>query len=163
MPIYMKVPGVVGTGTGKHKGWIILDSCQLGVNRHISSPTGGSEARNPAVSEIVVTKNLDMATTNLCKMSLWGEPRNVTIDFVKDTKKVTNQAAPYVSIELENTLITSYSVSGAGGGSNVRTMETLSLNFTKITYSTTPSSASTDPDAVKGKALWNLAVGTSAK
>ena len=39
-----------------------------------------------------------------------------------------------LSVELENTLISSYSVSGSSAHANDRPMESLALNFTKITY-----------------------------
>lgn len=161
MPIYMKIDGVHGSvGAGPHKGWIELDSAQLGINRHVTSPTGrgtNREAAVPAVSELIVTKSLDISSTQLYKLSLWGEGKKVTIDFVK-TDKAGKEIAPYLSVELENTLISSYSVSGTGGSATSRPMESLALNFTKITYTQTATSASDDPQAVKDRALWDLAV-----
>jgi|GEM_PF-6550946 len=46
MPIYLnynKIPGDVTEST--HTGWIELNSCQWGIGRGISSPTGGSADR----------------------------------------------------------------------------------------------------------------------
>ena len=43
-----------------------------------------------------------------------------------------------LSIELENTLISSYSVSGTGGDAAERPMESLALNFTKVEYQYRP-------------------------
>jgi len=74
MPIYMKYPGVEGTGKGNHKGWIELQSAQLGVHRNVKDPTGSStnrEASVPSVSEIVVTKDLDIASSGLVQEALW--------------------------------------------------------------------------------------------
>ena len=159
MPIYMKIDGVDGSVTAAgHEKWIELDSAQLGVNRHVTSPTGrgaNREAAVPAVSEIVVTKNLDCASTTLFKLSLWGEGKKTTIDFCKTDK---DQFEKYLSVELENTLISSYSVSGTGGDSNERPMEALALNFTKITYSTTamdPANKTAKPD----RGMWDLGQG----
>lgn len=159
MPIYMKIDGVDGSVTAVgHEKWIELDSCQLGVNRHITSPTGrgtNREASAPAVSEIVVTKSLDCASAELFKLSLWGEGKKTKIDFCKTDK---DKFETYFSYELENTLISSYSVSGTGGDASSRPMESLALNFTKITYVTTLM----DDKNAGGKpsrAMWDLAQG----
>jgi type VI secretion system secreted protein Hcp len=156
MAIYMKYDGVDGDVTAAgHEKWIELHSCQLGVHRNVTSGAGrgvNREAAAPSVSEIVVTKDQDCASTGLFKASLWGEGKKVKIDFCKtDQNKVEN----YLQMELENTLISSYSVSGSGGDSHGRPMESLSLNFQKITYVTT----SMDKDNKTGKperAMWDL-------
>ena len=158
MPIYMKVPGVEGTGTGKYKGWIELQSAQLGVNRRMVSPTGqgaNKEASVPPVSEIVVTKSVDVASPDLFRLALSGEGKKVIIDFVKDD----DPSQMYLSLELENTLISNYSTGGHAGDNYSRPMEFLSLNFTKVTYSAKPVQSSTDPKHVKDRAGWNLATG----
>src|SRR5262245_42277971 len=128
----MDYDGIKGAVTAAgHEKWIELHSAQLGVNRHVTNATGrGSnrEASAPSVSEIVITKDLDCASTDLVKASLWGEGKKVKIDFCKtDKDKFEN----YLQIELENTMVSSYSVSGHGGESHSRPMESLSLNFTK--------------------------------
>jgi type VI secretion system secreted protein Hcp len=159
MPIYMKYDGIDGavTATG-HEKWIELDSCQLGVNRHVTSATGrGSnrEASVPSVSEIVITKSQDVASTNLFKASLWGEGKKVKIDFVKTDQDKFEQ---YLQLELENTLVSSFSTSGHGGDGHARPMESLSLNFTKITYVTTlmdKDNKTAKPD----RAMWDLGAG----
>lgn len=159
MPIYMKIEGITGSGTGKYKGWIELSSAQLNPSRSINSSAGSGtnrEASRPSVSEIVVTKSTDVASTGLFRGSLGGEGKKVVIHFVKEDSK---GQVPYLALELENTLISSYSVSGHGGDSAARPMESLSLNYTKITYSSTPVAASTAPADVKDRATWNLATG----
>ena len=159
MPIYMKYGKIEGPVTGKHKGWIRLDSAQIGVHRNVTTPTergANREANVPSISEVVVTKPQDSSSARLFNESLQGKGVKVTIDFVEDDNE-----APYMSIELENVLISSYSISGSGGDSNNRPIESLSLNFTKITFSTKPTSSSKDPKDSKDKAAWNLATGSS--
>jgi type VI secretion system secreted protein Hcp len=157
MPIYMKYDGIDGSVTADgHSKWIELESCQLGVHRNITSATGrgtNREAGAPAVSEIVVTKAQDCASVNLFKASLWGEGKKVKIDFCKTDK---DKLEVFLQVELENTLVSSYSASGHGGDSNARPMESLSLNFTKITYVATHMDAenkTSKPD----RAMWDLA------
>lgn len=159
MPIYMKMEGITGSGTGKHQGWIELDSVQLNPSRAHASATGpgaNREASAPSVSEIVVTKSTDVASSALFRESVSGTGKKVVIHFVKDDSK---GQVPYLALELENTMISSYTISGHGGASSARPMESLSLNFTKITYSSTPVAASTAPADVKDRAMWDLATG----
>ena len=131
MPIYMKYDGIDGAATAQgHEKWIELHSAQLGVNRHITNPTGqgtNREASAPSVSEITVTKVLDCASTGLFKASLWGEGKKVKIDFCKTDK---DKLEPYYQYELEEVLVSGYSVTSSGD----RPRETISLNFTKITF-----------------------------
>jgi type VI secretion system secreted protein Hcp len=131
MPIYMKYEGIDGDVTAAgHEKWIELNSCQLGTSRHITNPTGRGadrESSAPSVSEIVVTKMTDAASTGLLREALWGEGKLVKIDFCKTDK---DKIEPYLQLELENTMVSSFSVSSGGD----RPMESLSLNFTKIVF-----------------------------
>ncbi len=141
MPIYMKYEGIEGSATGKHNGWIELESAQLGAN------TGGGGVGKMHLSEIVITKYQDSASSHLFREVLSGAGKKVTIDFVKADGIV------YMKVELEGTLISNYNISGHGGDSHDRPMETLSLNFTKITYTVTAA----DSKSSQGKAMWDLA------
>ena len=134
MPIYMKIEGLPlrGTGKGMHSGWIVLESCQLGVNRHVTNATGSGRGAPP--SEIIITKSQDEASTALFRMSMWGEGKKVTIDFA-------NGDNVYMTLELQNTLISNYSVSGHGGYGKGPT-ESLTLNSTGISYDTKAAPAS---------------------
>lgn len=131
MPIYMnydslKVKGDV-TEEG-HKDWIELNSFQWGVGRGISSPTGGSKDREssaPSLSEITVTKSQDTATGSLLTEAYQGEGVKVVIDFCKTDK---GKLEKYLTWELEDTMISGYSISSGGD----RPSESLSLNFTTI-------------------------------
>jgi type VI secretion system secreted protein Hcp len=133
----MKFEGVDGSVTAHgHEKWVELTSCQLGVNRHVTNPTGrgvNREASAPSVHEISISKAMDCASVGLFKASLWGEGKKVKIDFCKTDK---DKVEPFLQIELENTLVSSYSCSGHGGGDGVhgRPHESLSMNFTKISY-----------------------------
>ena len=161
MPIFMKYDGVDGdVKAAGHEKWIMLDSCQLGVHRNIANTSGrgqNREASAPSVSEIVVTKKQDCASTGLFKASLHGEGKKAEIHFCKTDK---DKVEPYMKIELENVLISSYNVSGHGGDGNDRPMESLSLNYTKIVYTTVqmddknatgkPQRADWDQAALKG-------------
>lgn len=142
MPIYMKFEGIKGTMTGKYAGWIELDSCQIGPYRRVVNATGGAsnkEASKPVASEVVITKTQEESSTQLFRESLNGTPKKVTIDFVD------GDGSPYLTIILESALISSISVSGHGSTGRDRLTESLSLNFTKISFITKPADPSKDP------------------
>ena len=148
MPIYMKYNKVQGDATAEgHEKWIELHSFQWGVGRGISSPTGGSadrESSAPSVSEIVVTKNTDVASPKLLDESLQGEGQDVEIDFCKTDK---GKLEVYLKYMLTNTMISGYSLSSGGD----RPSESLSLNFTKIEFKNTgmgKAGETGSPDAV---------------
>ncbi len=131
MPIYIKYGDIKGDVTADgHKDWIEINSFQWGVGRGISSPTGASADRKssaPSISEIVVTKAQDIATTKLLDDALQGEGVKVTIDFCKTDK---GKLETYMTYQLEDCLISGYSISSGGD----RPSESLSLNFTKIEF-----------------------------
>ena len=82
----------------------------------------------PSVSEIVVTKKTDKASSALLLESLSGKGREVTITF--EQEKPDHGLQVFLVIKLENTLISGYSVASGG---DIPT-ESLSLNFTRITF-----------------------------
>ena len=135
MAIYLQYEKVDGEVTESgHKGWIELQSFQWGVGRGITTPVGSSskrESSSPSVSEIVVTKNTDKASPLLFMEATVGKAKKSVIEFTEtggDTQEV------YLRFEMENTLISGYSISSAGD----RPAESFSLNFTKIEMKYTP-------------------------
>ncbi|MFL5331572.1 MAG: Hcp family type VI secretion system effector [Gemmataceae bacterium] len=152
----MQFEGVKGEVTAPgYIGWIELYSAQMGTNRRVTNPTGrgtNRESNVPSVSEIVVTKPQDNASTGLFQASLRGEGKKVKIVFTKKEGKVETS---YMEIELEGTMVSNYNVSGHGGDDQRKPMESLSLNFTQIKFKTT---GPVNPDADKPeRAQWDLA------
>lgn len=131
MPIYMKYDGIDGDVTADgHAKWIELNSFQWGVGRGISSPTGASadrESSAPSISEVVVTKQQDVATTKLLDEALQGEGKVVTIDFCKTDK---GKLEVYMAYKLTDVMVSGYSISSGGD----RPTESISLNFTKVEF-----------------------------
>src|SRR5690242_5066268 len=108
MPIYMQFEGIDGDVDSEgHEKWIELENIRLEVSRNIT-PAGnsGREISTPAVSEIVITKNHDSASTDLFRDSLSGTPKKVVIHYVRTGEK----PQVYYEIDLEKCLISSYSV-----------------------------------------------------
>lgn len=133
MAIYMNYDnlGVKGSVTAAgYEEWIDLSSFQFGVGRGISMEVGGMqerEATRPSISEVSASKAMDAASGGLFQASVAGsEGVTVLIHIVRTgTKKVET----YATYELENCLISSYSVSASDGGSP---FENISLSFAKI-------------------------------
>jgi len=137
MPIYIKYGDIKGDVTAEgHKGaegWVEVNSFQFGVGRGISSPTGGSddrEATAPSVSEVTISKPMDKSSVSWLEEALWGEGKEVTIDFVKTDKDKLETYAQYI---LSDTMVSGYSVSSGGD----RPSETLSLSFAKFVFAYT--------------------------
>jgi type VI secretion system secreted protein Hcp len=152
MPIYMKYEGIEGDVTAAgHEKWIELNSCQWGVGRSMSNPTGrgaGREASAPSVSEITVTKTLCSGSSGLFEASLVGEGKPVQIDFCKTEK---DNLEPYLTLTLSDTMVSGYSQSSGGNAPS----ESLSLNFTKIEHKHTPMGEDNAPGSPVAKS-WNL-------
>jgi type VI secretion system secreted protein Hcp len=149
MPIYMGIfekPNVLdkafrGEVKAKgYEGWIELESAQVGQSRNVTSPTGRGSYRGasaPSVQEIMVTKAQDVVSTALFRASLDGTGKLIVIAFVKQDGTTS------MKMVLQNTLFSSLTVSGHGGGTHGQPMESLALNFSNITYEMAPRSPDT--------------------
>jgi type VI secretion system secreted protein Hcp len=140
------IPGAVTT-QGFEK-WIEVNSFQWGVGRSITSAARGAATREggePSISEIVVTKRLDKASTKLFLDAVAGD-LSATVKF-KFTTTTKDKVDTYLAFELENTGLSGYSMSS--GASDAPT-ESLSLNFTKIseTYTERDPKVGGSPDTV---------------
>jgi len=135
MPIYVEWEGIKGDVTAEgYQGQIHVNSAQFGIGRGIGSPMGGSadrESSAPSISEMVVTKSMDVASVGLFEASLYGEGKKVTINFCKTDK---DKLETYLKYELQEVLVSGYSVSSGGD----MPQESISLNFTKIMMTVTP-------------------------
>jgi type VI secretion system secreted protein Hcp len=134
MPIYVKYGDIKGDVTAEgHKGaegWVEVNSFSFGVGRGIASPVGGSDDREssaPSVSEITLSKPMDVSSVSWLEEGLWGEGKDVTIDFCKTDK---DKLEVYAQYKLYNCMVSGYSVSSSGD----RPVESLSLNFAKFEF-----------------------------
>jgi len=157
MAIYMKYGSVSGdvTTTG-YTNWIELETFQWGIGRGIGSAARGlenREASEPSISEIVVTKRMDIGSTGLIE-DAWGGELNNTVT-IKLTSTTKNGVIDFLEYDLENCGLSGYSISSSGD----MPVENLSLNFTKITHrfkgldpatQGSPKSASYDLTQMKG-------------
>jgi type VI secretion system secreted protein Hcp len=132
MPIYMKItknglPVITGDVTAQgHEKWIELLSAQMGQFKSTAANKGDTrEASKPTVSEIVITKAMDSASSALFQQSLHGEGVTIQIDFVKSDNST------YLTFTLQDVLISSYQTATSRSD---RPTENLTLNFTKMAF-----------------------------
>lgn len=133
MALYMKFGKLEGEVTeSKHDGWIAIDSASFGVNRSTNVEVGsGQEKRHrdqPTVSDLSISRTYDKSSPLLFNEVVVGKPTNVQIDFLEPAHGPDSAPEVYLTFNLRNCLISSYSVGGGGGGCT----ESLSLNFTAI-------------------------------
>jgi type VI secretion system secreted protein Hcp len=155
MPIYMQIQGIDGPVDYEGpQGWFELRSLQFGSPR-ASTATPSGQDKAPRISEITATKSYDSASSALFRESLQGNPKDVTIVFVRPGD--SGSPEEYLRIKLKGALIGSYSLSGGDD----RPIETFSLNFEEITFKTgSPAHASLmmrpqDWGSIQATALFN--------
>ncbi|MBB5020144.1 type VI secretion system secreted protein Hcp [Chitinivorax tropicus] len=124
---------IKGTSTvEKHKDWIAVDSMSFGVGRAIHSVSGGKdrETSNPSFSELTFTKSTDISSGDLFMQSICGKSLGkAQIHFIQTGGTEAN-GQHYLSIELTDAIVSSYSISSSGE----RPVETFSLNYTQINF-----------------------------
>ena len=113
-----------------HEGWINVDSFQLGVGRSVTTTGGGSDRdpSNPSFSEATFTKGTDKSSPDLFMQAVCGKSLGkAEIHFVQ-TGGADSKGQIYLKFELEEAMVTSYSMSSGGD----RPTERFSINFAKI-------------------------------
>ncbi|MDH3325453.1 MAG: type VI secretion system tube protein Hcp [Gammaproteobacteria bacterium] len=135
MSIYVNIDGIKGKVTAKgHEEWIDVSSMQWGVGRSISSSVGTSadrEASKPSISEVSITKMMDESSPMIFTEACVGKGKKVLIDLCTVG---SDQVQAYMSYELEDCMISGYSVSTGGD----RPSESISFSFTKMTMKFIP-------------------------
>lgn len=132
-PIYMNIPGLSGDVLTKgFAGNIELNSLRFDVDVPYTSPiAGGPRIGKVNFSEITVTKLSDTTSPALLKDTVVGvDIPEIDISFV-NLIKGKDGVQMYAQYVLSDVLISGYHVNSGGD----RPTESLSLNFTKITYS----------------------------
>ena len=135
MAIYLKMEGINGKVTAKgHEKWIDVGSLQWGVGRAISSAIGTAkdrEASKPSISEVSITKLMDESSPLIFTEACVGKAKKIQIHLCTTG---TDQIDTYMEYELENCMVSGYTVSSGGD----RPSESISLSFTKLTMKFIP-------------------------
>lgn len=114
-----------------HTDWITIDSFQLGVGRSISASGGGKsrDTSNPSFSEATFSKSTDLSSADLFFQAICGKSLKKAHVHFFQTAGVDSAGQVYLKYELEEPIVSSYSISSGGE----RPAESVSVNFTKIT------------------------------
>jgi type VI secretion system secreted protein Hcp len=139
---YLQISSIKGSVTeGKHKGWIKLDSMDLGNQRDIYVKPGSSADREysfPKISDLILTKELDVSSPYLYQKSLTGESLDKVV--IQACNLSNNQV--YLEYTLSDVMISHYDLSGISPDDHDHLKETVHLNFTKVQMKYVPTSAS---------------------
>lgn len=154
MAIYMKIKGINGNVTTKgYDKWIELESFDFNVQRKLNTQPGrisNREGSKPSISEIVVTKRLDRASSLIFGEATVGTAKpEVNIHFV--TTGDTPQA--YLEYTLHNVIVSGHSVTHnrvfADDHSERENypVENVDLNFDKIEMKVIPFDKNHKPES----------------
>ena len=145
MALYMKYGEIDGkVETEGYKKWIEINSFQWGVARNMSSAMASSEDREAShvsVSEITITKEMDVSSRMLLEDALGGKlSTDVTISVCTTGQ---GKLIEFLCYKLTNTGLSAYTVQSGGD----RPTEQLTLNFTAvaITYTSLNSNLQGQP------------------
>jgi type VI secretion system secreted protein Hcp len=115
----------------EHREWIDIMGFSFDASRTITPAVGGGGrvAGNAAMSEATLFKSVDTATAQLFQAATIG-----TTAYPKVTLDVNvGNDQPLARVEFENVLVSSHKFSGSGNAAP-RPEESITLNFTKITF-----------------------------
>ena len=128
--ILLQIEGVKGSSTlADYNDQIECHAWSFNVAQPTSSSKSGSErtAANPMFSDITISKETDISSTELFRLCATAkEIPKVTLTILR---KADEENKPMIIIEMEEVIVSHYSVSGGG---DPRPIETASLNFVKI-------------------------------
>lgn len=137
--IFLKLDGIKGECTADgHADELEVLSWSHGFSQPTSSvrASSGSTVEKANHSDLSITKYLDSATDDLIKACWTGKQiKTAKIDCLRSDGAVDNKHVEYLIIEMEEVIISNYSVSGGAGDLPI---ENISLNYGKIKYTYLP-------------------------
>jgi type VI secretion system secreted protein Hcp len=154
--IHLKLDGIEGDSQDEgHSGEIEITSVSHGMNMGITGFSSGGSATHtdPQVQEIHITKNTDKASAPLQKALL--SATHIATGEINFERPAGGSKVPYLKYQLEEILVTGYSVSSAGDGTP---MESITLGFRKHTTVYTATSPSTGEAEGELTAGWDAAL-----
>lgn len=140
---FLKLDGIPGESTdNKHKGEIDILSFSWGLSNSGSFSGGGGGAGKASFQDLSLTTQLSKASPKLYLACATGDHiKKATLTVRKQGK----EAQEYYIITLEDVLVSGVQTGGAAGNSSIT--ESLSLNFSKITWTYFPQKADGSLDA----------------
>lgn len=142
--IFAKFPKDIKGETAQagHVDEVPISSIQWGLARNISLVSGSRQTSVPSFSDVVMTKQIDSASSDLAKACSFATPLDeIVITFRKDAGE---ESLGYLTYTLTDCLISSYTVSASLGAPT----EAFSISYVKIasTYKKQASNHSSASD-----------------
>lgn len=157
MAIFMKYEGIEGESQVRGRtGFMEVEAVGWGLSRAMSAvKTGGRGDAEVQVQDVTVSRRQDSLSALLLNEAAFGAmDKKVEFEFVRTGPN--NKPVTFLRIILESAGISSYSLGGAGA--DARPMESLSINFLKMSMA---SFAVTDElTAVPNTATIDVTTGT---
>lgn len=123
--IFLKITNIKGgSADPTHRDWIDSLSVQYGVTRPIQLGGGTRSIGKVNLSELTVSKPLDISSPALFREATIGKGQDVNLELVRSLP----DAQRYYRIHLYDALVSAFSSSSGGDAP----METVSFNYTKI-------------------------------
>jgi len=127
--MFLMLDGIKGESTdAKHKGEIDIESFSWGLAQTGSGHRGsGSGAGKVDVTDISIVKVVDKSSPSL--MLACANGKHITKGKLT-VRKAGENPLEYLTVDLENILVSSYQTSGANSGDTPT--ESIALNFVKV-------------------------------
>ncbi len=135
MAIYLKLDGIDGEATAKgHEKWIEVLSFSWGVSNQGSLASGGGGGAGKAsFQDLHFVQNTQASSPLLLKACATGQHiKEAGLTFIKGD---SSRSFEYLTIKLEDVLVSSYQAGGAEGANGDVPSEEVSLNFSQILFS----------------------------
>ncbi|MEX2138951.1 MAG: type VI secretion system tube protein Hcp [Pirellulales bacterium] len=136
MAIYVKLGDIEGSAIDKkHLNWLDVQTVNFGMHlQKLTARTQSDLGFGPlTVNDLQVTREVDKASVLIERACVYREAKKVEIHFCHDLEGKGSEQ--FLKYELENALVTSYSLTGRHEGG--RPTESFALNFTKATWTYT--------------------------
>ncbi|MGE7990126.1 type VI secretion system tube protein Hcp [Pseudomonas sp. NPDC089554] len=116
----------------EHKEWINVESLRMGLGRAVTMSGGGTVRKpsNPSFSEFSLNRSTDLSSADLFMEAAGGMSLGTAELHFLQTVGSEEKPQVYLTIELDEAIISSYSINSSGECPS----ETISINFTKISY-----------------------------
>jgi len=135
MPAYWEIPDFPGKGD---KFKVEIHSLQWGTGRPITTSVGQSTQREisaVAITEVTLTRRVDDKSPFIFTDAATGMSRSMAF-YLTDESKNGKTVYTYLTVNIEDAVISSYNVPGYNA--NDAPIEAITLNFKKITYKHNP-------------------------
>lgn len=141
--MFLKIGDIKGEAVDEnHEGEIDILAWSWQLSRTGTAQTGGGDRRGQAiVRPLVVTKYIDLASTELYRSTFKGE---VIPEAVLTVRKPGETPLEYLKVEMKNVMITS--ATPGGDTTDDRATEDVALDFSQICLTYTPQ----EPDGSAG-------------